>query len=237
MKKYYYIKKTYKPYKKWLRVISLLIFFVGSAISTYIFLPFWQIYFSSPITPEEITAPIPQGSIAAVDYTDASSWFPEFEAPSAMKPIISLYTLSIPKINIKNAKVSTENTDLAKNLVNYPGTGIPGEIGNAVIFGHSTLPYFYNANDYKTMFTNIFRLKTGDKIYISLDNKTYSYKIYGIDIVSPSDTTIFYQNFDNSYLTLVTCTPPGTIWKRLIVKAKLENLSADRQEKEAYARL
>ena len=50
------------------------------------------------------------------------------------------------------------------------------------------------------------------------------YKIFNIRIVEQTDTYIFEQNYDNSYLTLVTCTPPGTIWKRLIIKAKLEKI-------------
>jgi len=31
-------------------------------------------------------------------------------------------------------------------------------------------------------------------------------------------------SFDNSYITLVTCTPPGTTWKRLVIRASLDSI-------------
>lgn len=248
MIKYYYAKRENKPFKKWLQFLGLGMFFLGTATVLYIFSPLilWQIYFANSFTSEDITAPIPKAamvspemieslieqaksSVGIVDYTNANNWFPTFKPRDSKKPKISSYALSIPKIDLNKALVSTTNTDLRKALVNYPGTSIPGESGNAVIFGHSTLPALYNSSDYKTIFANIFKLEIGDKIYVSLKNKTYSYRIYDINVVNPSDTSIFSQDFDNSYLTLVTCTPPGTVWKRLIIKAGLE-------KKEAYAR-
>ena len=36
-----------------------------------------------------------------------------------------------------------------------------------------------------------------------------------ISVVEPSDTSIFQQDYDNSYLTLVTCTPPEQFGKGL----------------------
>jgi len=36
--------------------------------------------------------------------------------------------------------------------------------------------------------------------------------------------SVLEQKYDASYLTLVTCVPPGTYWKRLVVKAKLVQL-------------
>ncbi len=242
MSKYYYTKAADKPFKKWLSILSLGIFFLGNATVLYIFSPLilWQIYFAPLFSSQNITTSIPKDNIVnpetlaslveqaknsakLVDYSNANNWFPTFKPSQLLgKPKVSLYTLSIPKIHLKNASVSATDTDLGKHLVNYPGTGIPGEFGNAVIFGHSTLPQLYNPGDYKTIFANIFKLQIGDKIYVSLKKKTYSYKIYNINIVNPSDTSLFFQGYDNSYLTLVTCTPPGTIWKRLIVKARLE---------------
>jgi len=39
--------------------------------------------------------------------------------------------------------------------------------------------------------------------------------------VSPRDLSILAQRYDDSYLTLITCVPPGTYFKRLIVRARL----------------
>jgi sortase A len=42
-----------------------------------------------------------------------------------------------------------------------------------------------------------------------------------IFVVDPNDFGVLDQDKDGSYLTLITCTPPGTYLKRLVVKAKL----------------
>jgi sortase A len=59
---------------------------------------------------------------------------------------------------------------------------------------------------------------------VNVNNVTYKYRVENITVVDPNNTSILQQNFDDSYLTLVTCTPPGTIWKRLAVKARIEKI-------------
>ena len=93
-----------------------------------------------------------------------------------------------------------------------------------MIFGHSTLPQLFNAKDYKTIFANAYKLKNGDIIYATVKGVKYSYKIFKTIVVDPSDTSALEQDYDNSYLTLVTCTPPGTTWKRLVIKSRLERI-------------
>jgi sortase A len=155
---------------------------------------------------------------------DARNWFPTNSIKSNITPSLSEYTISIPKINITNAVVSTTDVDLGKHLVNYQGTSLPPDKGNTVIFGHSTLPQLYNPKDYHTIFAYAHTLKVGDNILVNEDNVQYTYVINNITIVSPDDTSVLAQSYDDSYLTIVTCTPPGTTWKRLIIKSKLEKI-------------
>jgi len=242
MGKYYYKKADKLFKKKILRLFSLLILFIGLVIVFYIFYPLvlWQIYFAPALASSNIKAPIPKATVvnpseigslisqagnllSGVDYTNAKNWFPGFN-PAATQPKILSYTISIPKLKINNATVSTSDNNLAIHLVNYFGTAAPPDTGNAVIFGHSTLPQLFNPSDYKTIFANAYQLKIGDEIYTYVNGVTYMYKIFNTSVVEPTDTSIFEQNYDSSYLTLVTCTPPGTIWKRLIIKAKLEKI-------------
>ena len=100
-------------------------------------------------------------------------------------------------------------------------TSLPGENGNVVILGHSTLPQLYNIKDYKTIFTYLPSLKEGDKIEIKLGDQVFEYEVFDIMVVKPSEVSVLKQDFSNSYLTLITCVPPGTYWNRLIVKAKI----------------
>ncbi len=236
MSKYYYGKHGKNNLKKYLRLISGLLLLIGTSIIIYVLFPAisWQIYFQPAFTSQEITLSIPRANIVDLarnlldktDYTKAENWFPKFSPSSNQKDQVDtpFYAISIPKIKIEKATVSTVDNDLAKHLVNYQGTGIPGKNGNAVIFGHSTLPQLFNPKDYKTIFANVYKLKNGDAIYAMINGVTYTYKIFKITVVEPEDSSALIQDYDNSYLTLVTCTPPGTIWKRLIIKSRLERI-------------
>lgn len=244
MNNYYYKKTKRKNVKKFFRIFSLLICLGGILGAVYVFFPLisWQVYFAPKNFSPDIAVPIPKttivgpetiqslisqatGNFSGIDYTNAQNWFPNY-SPSEKQnaPKVSEYNLSIPKLDIKNAVVSTVDHNLAKHLVNYDGTAIPPNNGNAVIFGHSTLPYLFNPSDYKTIFATLYKLKTGDDFSVSINNVSYTYKIFNIIIVEPEDTSIFTQIYDSSYITLVTCTPPGTTWKRLIIKARLQKI-------------
>lgn len=243
MPKVYYKKTAGNRKKKFVRILGVLFILTGILITGYIFLPLlsWQIYFAPIFASQNIAAPIPQTTIVSTstfqtllyeasntfsgtDYTNADNWFPSYKQQKNGGQQVSTYSLSIPKLNIKNAIVSTVNSDLSKNLVNYGGTAIPASKGNAVVFGHSTLPQLYDAKNYKTVFTYLYQLTPGDEIVVNIANVLYKYRVENITVVDPNNTSILQQNFDDSYLTLVTCTPPGTIWKRLAVRARIEKI-------------
>jgi sortase A len=158
------------------------------------------------------------------DYTKASNWFvggAEKEDFSASK--VGFYTLSIPKLDIENATVAIGGEDLSKSLIQYPGTSLPGKIGNAVIFGHSILPKFYDPKNYLAIFSTLPTLEKGDEIRISYDGVSYLYRVEDMFEVLPTDLEVLEQDKNASYLSLVTCTPPGDPrkLKRLIVRAKI----------------
>ncbi|MDO8657976.1 MAG: sortase [Candidatus Levybacteria bacterium] len=243
MSKYYYKKKDRKNFKKILKIIALCVSFFGVSTFFYVSFPLisWQVYFSTAFASQEISAPIPKTNIvnsssvknlvsqeknnlSDIDYSNAQNWFPDFKPNQTGIPKISEYSLSIPKLKIKDVIVSAIDNNLDTHLVNYQGTAIPPDKGNAVIYGHSTLPQLFNQKDYKTIFATLHNLKTGDEFSVNVLGVSYLYKIFKITIVDPSDTSIFSQDYNDSYITLVTCTPPGTIWKRLIIKARLEKI-------------
>lgn len=239
----YYYKKTKPGYKKnILRLFSIPIFFFGFCIVFYVFFPLisWQVYFAPIFNAQDVAIPIPKttvitqndlGSLVSqasnnlrgVDYTNAKNWFPDFASVTNDTKTPS-YVLSIPKLGIKKASVSTTDYDLGKHLVNYPGTALPPKMGNAVIFGHSTLPQLFNNNDYKTIFATLYKLQVGDEIFADIASISYKYKVASITVVDPDDTSLLAQQYDDSYITLITCTPPGTTWKRLVVKTRLEKI-------------
>lgn len=157
------------------------------------------------------------------DFTDPNLWFPTKPQKKVVTPV-NTYTLSIPKLGITNALVVIAGGDLNLSLIHYGGTGLPGDFGNAVIFGHSILPQFFNPKNYKSIFSTLPTLEEGDDIYISFDDVTYRYKVEDMTVRDPSDLTALEQRYDDSYITLITCVPPGTYWKRLNVRARLAKI-------------
>ena len=161
------------------------------------------------------------------DYTQLSNWFisdnTNQKTPSLLtqNDSSSNYLLSIPKLNVRDAVVTIGSMDLKKSLIQYPQTALPGQLGNAVVFGHSVLPQFFNPKAYMTIFSTLFKLKPNDEIEINFDSIDYKYIVEDIYEVQATDFSVLEQRFDGRYLTLITCSPPGTYLRRLVIKAKI----------------
>lgn len=159
-------------------------------------------------------------STSPVGLTDAKKWYPGYFLDANNNKIVS-YTLSIPKLRVKDVSVTNKDYDLSKHLVQYLGTSSPGEKGTAVVFGHSSLPQLYNPGNYLSVFSMLHTLEKGDNIKIDVNGLVYNYSVYSVSVTDADDTSMLNNVSDNSYLTLVTCFPPGTVWRRLVVRAKL----------------
>ncbi|MBU1117913.1 sortase [Patescibacteria group bacterium] len=159
------------------------------------------------------------------DYTQLSNWFVSGAGTtvtsSLISPSSSNYYISIPKLKVDQALVIVGSSDLKKSLIQYPQTALPGQFGSPVIFGHSVLPQFFNPKSYHTIFSTLYKLKQGDAIYVDFDHIRYKYLVEEMYEVQPTDLSVLEQRFDGRYLTLVTCSPPGTYLRRLIIKAQL----------------
>jgi sortase A len=156
------------------------------------------------------------------DFTQARLWFPNKQQTGQIRQFaIREYYLTIPKLNIFKARVLIGGEDLSKGLIHYLPTSLPGEYGNVAIFGHSTLPQLFNVKDYKTIFTYLPSIEKGNSITVDIGDLKYDYEVFEMFVVKPDQVSVLEQKYDASYLTLITCVPPGTYWQRLVVKAKL----------------
>lgn len=131
----------------------------------------------------------------------------------------------IPKINVEipvdYSETSTdENTienDLENGVVHYPTTVLPGQLGNAAFFGHSSNNIF-NKGKYKFAFVLLHTLVPGDTFYLTYNSKVYVYKVISRTVVEPSDVGVLGPVAgQTATATLITCDPPGTSLHRLIV--------------------
>ncbi len=183
---------------------------------------------NSRFTHQLVSPLVSQGNIlggkSAVDYTNPKSWFPDAPVLPPRQSRITHYNLSIPKLKIEKATVQIGGEDLMASLIQYPGTGLPGQYGNAVIFGHSVLPQFFNPKNYKTIFSTLPQLEEDDEIFVDFDGIQYRYLVRKIIETKPEDVVVLEQSYDSQWLSLITCVPPGTYLRRLVVRAQLVSL-------------
>jgi LPXTG-site transpeptidase (sortase) family protein len=143
------------------------------------------------------------------------------------------YKVIITKINVDAPVLWSVSTleadlqeDLKKGVVRYPQTGIPGQAGNVVTTGHSS-NYIWSDGEYNYIFKDLNNLQAGDEIVITAtqaNGKTleYKYKVTNKEVVSPDDQRIFEETSKQN-LTIVTCWPLNTDWKRLMLQTEQIN--------------
>jgi LPXTG-site transpeptidase (sortase) family protein len=134
-------------------------------------------------------------------------------------------TITIPKINVHAPVIyepSVIEADVQRALengvVHYGNTAVPGQAGNSVIFGHSSNDWWEPGN-YKFVFVLLDKLAPGDRFTVDYQSKRYTYEITGSKVVEPTDIGVLNQTTEPTF-TLITCTPPGTSLRRLVVTAK-----------------
>ena len=145
--------------------------------------------------------------------------------PVAGSVIPSESTLSIPKINVHAPLIDVSGRNeanvqkgLESGVIHYDGTAEPGQAGNSVYFGHSSNDWWEPGN-YKFVFVLLDKLAVGDKFTIDYQSKRYTYEVTASKVVEPNDLSVLAQTAEPT-VTIITCTPPGTSWKRLVVTAK-----------------
>ncbi len=129
----------------------------------------------------------------------------------------------------------TSTADLIKGPGHYPGTAMPGQVGNFAVAGHRTtyLHPFYNIN----------QLKSGDPIVLETAKTWFTYTVENIpgtaakhqEIVSPNDIAVSYPVPDQpdqalkateKVLTFTSCNPRYSAAQRIVVHALLTNVTA-----------
>jgi LPXTG-site transpeptidase (sortase) family protein len=139
-------------------------------------------------------------------------------------------SLSIPSLNIAAPLIyvsqRTEKTfqlGLQQGVVQYPGTALPGQLGNMYVFGHSS-DYRWAKGSYKTVFAKLPNIKLGSEIKVTDGaGKLYTYQVIDTAIALPNETQYLSQgNYQKKLLTVQTSYPVGTALKRFLAIAELK---------------
>jgi len=148
--------------------------------------------------------------------------------PLTLTPVSQDFGIVIPKINANSqviADVDPGNYNeysqkLLKGIGHAKGTVLPGEVGNCYLFSHS-VGNPWDVPRYNAQFWLLSELQADDMVFVFFEGKQYDYKVVEKTVVEAKDTSWLNAIYHEPTLTLQTCDPPGTTWRRLIVIAKL----------------
>ena len=133
--------------------------------------------------------------------------------PRAAETLTQLGTIEIPKIGVVKAMYEGITlTTLDHGPGHWPGTALPGQLGNVVIAGHRV--------SHDKPFRNLDQLVVGDDVILTTDDGRFVYKVTGTDIVYPDALWIADQTPDYT-ATLFACHPAGSTRQRIVVHLAL----------------
>jgi len=134
-------------------------------------------------------------------------------APRADEPYIELGTIEIPKIGItKTLLEGISLNTLDRGPGHWPGTAMPGQVGNLVVAGHRT--------SHDKPFRNIDQLAIGDQVIFTTADGRFVYEVTGTTIVKP-DAMFIIDQTSTPTATLFACHPPGSTKQRIVVSLAL----------------
>jgi sortase A len=126
-----------------------------------------------------------------------------------------LGSIAIPKIGLDTRlQQGIRLTTLDRGPGHWPGTALPGQIGNVVVAAHRT--------SHGAEFRHLDALAPGDEVIFSTADGTFTYNVTGTQIVTP-DALWITNPTDTPTATLFACHPLGSTAKRIVVNLALAN--------------
>ena len=171
-------------------------------------------------TPVSTTAPPTTATTApAVVAARAPQSKPEPPPPPrARTPIVQIGEIQIPKIGLVHPVFEGVTlTVIDQGPGHWPGSAVPGQLGNAVFAGHRVT--------HSHPFRRIDELAPGDEVIFKMNNGTFTYKVTGHEIVTPNAVHIVNPTPDAT-LTLFACHPPGRAIQRYVIRAAFASSAA-----------
>lgn len=132
--------------------------------------------------------------------------------------------IEIPKIKLSTVISNPTTTSIAAldryllaGAVRYPTSAKLGEIGNVVLFGHSSYLPIVRNQAYKA-FNDIQKLVAGDEITVYSGGVAYTYRVRGVAKESATSAGI-PLDVSGKVLTLSTCDSFGATTDRFVLTA------------------
>jgi sortase A len=133
--------------------------------------------------------------------------------PYAAVPVVQIGALEIPKLGVQTPIYEGITlTVIDHGPGHWPGSAMPGQLGNTVFPGHRVT--------HSHPFLNIDQLAPGDQIVFHMPGWDYVYKVTGTQIVFPTDLFVTDPT-SSATVTLIACHPKHSAAQRIVVKGKL----------------
>lgn len=198
--------------------------FITAGVIVLLFLG-WQLWLDNLIVSNEQTAEAQEQSI---EWNRGESAAPaSADRPDPGEPVVAaapgnaerFAVLIIPRLGADWAKPVREGVG-TKDVLNlgighYPGTAMPGEVGNAAFAGHRT--------GYGSPLFDIVNLQVGDSMYLETEAGWYQYVYRSMEYVLPDGVGVLdpVPQFPGAspadrILTLTSCNPAYSADERVI---------------------
>lgn len=127
----------------------------------------------------------------------------------AATPEIRHGQLEIPSIGLSQPLFEGITlTAINRGPSHWPGTAMPGELGNVVVAGHRTT--------YTRPFWDLDLVQPGDELIFTMnDGARHVYELVGTEVVDDSAVHIVDQSYDHR-ATLFACHPKGSARQRIV---------------------
>lgn len=195
--------KTKRLKKSHLLLIGSFLVFIGILVLSYPHILFLrgQVFDHMKIMIADTTVNTPEEVLDVPSVSNVSDGT-NYQANQSIDYNKYLGVLEIPKVSLKRGFY---NTDSKYNSIEYNVTLVKGSTmpditnGNLILMAHS-------GDAYISYFAYLYRLKIGDYAYVSYRGTKYQYRITNIYEVPKDGKAIIYRNYNQTTLTLITCT-------------------------------
>ncbi|MHB8089196.1 MAG: sortase [Anaerolineaceae bacterium] len=150
------------------------------------------------------------------------------EIPEHLRPLMQSYAdlpiptpgaqqarqIQIPAIGLSAPVVLGDGWEqLKKGIGQHVGTANPGETGNLVVSAHNDI--------FGELFKDLDKLKTGDTIILTTQDRSFTYVVTGTQIVEPTRVDLMAPTPEKT-LTMISCYPYRIDTQRIVVTAILQ---------------
>jgi sortase A len=226
-------RRRARPRKRRISVIGILgELLITAGVLVFLFLG-WQLWLNDLIVGADqnedgvtlaqswdVPVPEPSGDNQPVDHGDPVV----VTAPANAEKFAVMY---IPRFGADYSRSISEgvgNRDVLDKdgIGHYPGTQMPGEVGNFAVAAHRTT--------HGAPFKQVASLQVGDRIYVQTEAGFYTYVFRGLEYVRPTGVGVLdpVPQFPGAaptdrVLTMTSCNPMFSAAERIITYASFES--------------